>query len=72
MTSMNYMGNIQRQTDNGASYPWRFPPPSRPSVPADAYANTFAGIEGGLLYPPDESGGFSAPLKLPLSYNATD
>ena len=42
--------------------------PSSPSVPADAYANTFAGMEGGLLYPPYESGGFSASLKLPLSY----
>ncbi len=41
---------------------------SRPSVPANAYVNTFAGIEGGLLYPPDESGGFSVSLKLPLSY----
>ena len=25
-------------------------------------------MEGGLLYLPDESGGFSAPFKLPLTY----
>ena len=40
-----------------------------PRVSAEVYANTFSEMEWGLLYPPDESGGFSAPLKLPLFYN---
>ena len=36
------------------------------------YAKTFSEIEWGLLYRPDESGGFSVPLKLPLFYKQTD